>query len=146
MSLASLLSGFALANAGLGAVHGFAAPIGGRVDAPHGGICAALLPHVCAANLRAIETRASDHPARGRYEIIARTVTGRHDATAEDGVAWLRALVEELEIPPLRTYGLGEADIDTLVEQASRASSMKANPIVLTEEELRGVIVQVLGF
>jgi alcohol dehydrogenase class IV len=146
MSLASLLSGFALANSGLGAVHGFAAPIGGRVDAPHGAVCAALLPHVCAANLRAIETRAPDHPAHGRYEIVARTLTGRSDARAEDGVAWLRALVEELQIPPLRTYGLGEADIDTLIDQASRASSMKANPIALTEGELRGVIVQVLGF
>jgi alcohol dehydrogenase class IV len=146
MSLASLLSGFALANAGLGAVHGFAAPIGGRVDAPHGAICAALLPHVCAANLRAIETRASDHPARGRYEIVARTLTGRPDARAEDGVAWLRALVEELQIPPLRTYGLDEADVDALVDQASRASSMKANPIALTDEELREVLVRVLGF
>lgn len=146
MSLASLLSGFALANAGLGAVHGFAAPIGGRVDAPHGAICAALLPHVCATNLRAIVSRAPDHPARHRYEIVARTLTGRHDATAEDGVAWLRTLVEELRIPPLRTYGLGESDVDTLVEQASRASSMKANPIALTGEELRRVIVQVLGF
>lgn len=146
MSLASLLSGFALANAGLGAVHGFAAPIGGRVDAPHGAICAALLPHVCAANLRTIESRAPDHPARRRYEIVARTLTGRADARAEDGVAWLRALVEELRIPPLRTYGLGEADVDALVEQASRASSMKANPIALTGEELRRVIVQVLGF
>jgi alcohol dehydrogenase class IV len=73
-------------------------------------------------------------------------LTGRSDARAEDGVAWLRALVEELQIPPLRTYGLGEADIDTLIDQASRASSMKANPIALTEGELRGVIVQVLGF
>jgi alcohol dehydrogenase class IV len=141
MSLASLLSGFALANAGLGAAHGFAAPIGGRVDAPHGAICAALLPHVCAANLHALEARAPDHPARGRYEIIARTLTGRHDATAEDGVAWLRALVEELRIPPLRSYGVGDADIDTLVEQASRASSMKANPIVLTPAELRAILV-----
>jgi alcohol dehydrogenase class IV len=73
-------------------------------------------------------------------------LTGRPDATADDGVAWLRALVDDLRIPPLRTYGLGESDVDALVEQASRASSMKANPIVLTDEELRDVMVAVLGF
>jgi alcohol dehydrogenase class IV len=137
MSLASLFGGLALANAGLGAVHGLAGPIGGRVTAPHGAICAALLPHVMTANVRALETRAPDHPARQRYDVIAQTLTGREDATAADAIDWIRALVAELDIPSLGTYGLGPADIDTLVEQAQRASSMKANPIVLTAEELQ---------
>ena len=137
MSLASLFGGLALANAGLGAVHGLAGPIGGRVTAPHGAICAALLPHVTAANLHALETRAPDHPARQRYDVIARTLTGRDDARASDGVEWIRLLVAALGIPSLGTYGLGSADVDALVEQARRASSMKANPIVLTAKELR---------
>lgn len=140
MALASLFSGLALANAGLGAVHGLAGPIGGRFDAPHGAICAALLPHVCAANLRALESRAPHDPARARYVRVAQLLTERSDATAGDGVAWLRTLVEELHIPPLRTYGVSEGDIDALVEQAQRASSMKANSIVLTAGELREVL------
>jgi alcohol dehydrogenase class IV len=140
MSLASLFGGLALANAGLGAVHGLAGPIGGRVTAPHGAICGALLPHVTAANLHALETRAPDHPARQRYDVIARTLTGRDDARASDGVEWIRGLVADLSIPSLDTYGLGSADVDVLVEQAQRASSMKANSIVLTAGELREVL------
>jgi len=140
MALASLFSGLALANAGLGAVHGFAAPIGGRFDAPHGAVCAALLPHVCAANLRAIASRDPKHPARARYDIVARLLTGQTDATAEDGVRWLRAVVQDLGISSLGTYGVGVSDVKGLVEQASRASSMKANPIVLSGDELAGVL------
>ncbi|MEO8484644.1 MAG: iron-containing alcohol dehydrogenase [Acidobacteriota bacterium] len=136
MAVASLLSGLALANAGLGAVHGFAAPIGGRFDAPHGAVCASLLPHVCAANLRALAQRDPTHPARARYDHVARLLTGRPDATADDGVAWLHGVVTELEIPRLREYGVGVSDVSTLVEQASRASSMKGNPIVLSPDEL----------
>jgi alcohol dehydrogenase class IV len=145
MSLASLFGGLALANAGLGAVHGLAGPIGGRVRAPHGAICAALLPHVTAVNLHALETRAPDHPARQRYDVIARILTGRGDATAADVVDWLRALIVELDIPSLATYGLGAEDVDILVEQAQRASSMKANPIVLTAGELREVLEKAMA-
>jgi alcohol dehydrogenase class IV len=145
MSLASLFGGLALANAGLGAVHGLAGPIGGRVRAPHGAICGALLPHIMAANLRAIESRAPDRGVLSRYEHIARLLAGGSATTPADGVAWLRALVAELHIPSLGTYGLGAEDIDVLVEQAQRASSMKANPIVLTAEELRGVIEKAMN-
>src|SRR5581483_3978724 len=63
MSFASLLGGLALANAGLGAVHGFAAPVGGMFDAPHGAICAAVLPHGIEANLQALRTRMPDQPS-----------------------------------------------------------------------------------
>jgi alcohol dehydrogenase class IV len=145
MSLASLFGGLALANAGLGAVHGLAGPIGGRVHAPHGAICAALLSHVTATNLRALETRAPDHGALARYEHVGRLLTGRSDATAADGVDWLRALVAELHIPSLGTYGLGPDDVEVLVEQAQRASSMKANSIVLTPAELRGVLEEAIA-
>ena len=136
MALASLFSGLALANAGLGAVHGFAAPIGGRFAAPHGAVCATLLPHVCEANLGALDARAADHPARRRYVEIARILTGRSDASAVDGVVWMRTIVADLGIPSLRAYGVQATDVPALVEQASRASSMKSNPIGLTHEEL----------
>jgi alcohol dehydrogenase class IV len=112
--------------------------------AAHGAICAALLPHVMAGNLRAIDARATDHPARRRFDEVARLLTGRHDATAADGVEWLRALVEELDIPPLSAHGVTTAHVGEVVSQASRASSMKANPLELTDEELAEILRRAL--
>lgn len=140
LALASLFSGLALANAGLGAVHGLAAPIGGMFPAPHGAVCAALLPHVMAANLRALRERAPDSPVLGRYTDVARWLTGRAQAVADDGVDWVRTLCRELGIPPLRRYGLTEAVLPEVVDKAARASSMKANPLPLTIEELTGIL------
>lgn len=142
MAWASLLGGMALANAGLGAVHGFAAPIGGMWSAPHGAVCAALLPYAMEINVRALGQR---QPAGlVRYAEVARLVTGRPHATALDGVEWIAALCRRLEIPPLRTYGVAEADVAVLVEKAAQASSMKGNPIVLTGEELRELVSRAL--
>jgi alcohol dehydrogenase class IV len=140
MSWASLAGGLALANAGLGAVHGFAAPLGGMFPAPHGAICAALLPHVMEINIQALRARAPASPALGRYAEVARLLTGRSQATAEDSVRWTAEICKRLEIPPLRAYGVAEADIPTLVEKAAQASSMKGNPIELTPEELRQIV------
>jgi alcohol dehydrogenase class IV len=144
MSWASLLGGLALANAGLGAVHGFAAPIGGRFPAPHGAACAAVLPHAMEINVEALRRRAPESPALKRYGEIARIVTGKGHAEPEDAVRWAAVLCRNLEIPGLRAYGVTEADIDGLIEGAARASSMKANPIELTSDELREIAVRAL--
>src|SRR5208337_1226972 len=144
MSLASLLGGLALANAGLGVVHGFAAPLGGMFDAPHGAICAALLPHGMAINIRACRARAPEGETLRRYETVARLLTGEPDAVAEDGIEWVRRLCQELQIPPLSSYGIQERDVPTLVEKASRASSTKGNPITLTRDELRQLLTSAL--
>ena len=144
MSLVSLYGGLALANAGLGAVHGFAGPIGGMFDAPHGAICAALLPHVVAGNVRALDSRAPDHPARARFDEIGRLLTGHATAGAADAVAWLEALNRSLDVAPLRTFGITAADVPAIVDQSMRASSMKTNPIDLTREELTNVLEQSL--
>ncbi len=144
MSLASLLGGLGLANAGLGVVHGFAAPVGGMFDAPHGAICAALLPHGMAINIRAARARAPEGETVRRYEIVARLLTGKPDAVAEEGVKWVRALCRELQIPPLRSYGIQERDVSILVEKASKASSTKGNPLTLTLDELREVLTNAL--
>jgi alcohol dehydrogenase class IV len=142
MSYASLLGGMALANAGLGVVHGFAAPIGGMFEAPHGAICAAILPHGMRANLAALRARAPESEAIARYAEIAKILTGSSTATADDGVEWVADLVLSLNIPPLSRYGITEADVDAVVEKAARAGSMKANPIALTPEELASVLRQ----
>jgi alcohol dehydrogenase class IV len=136
MALASLFGGLALANAGLGVVHGFAAPLGGSWKAPHGALCAALLPHGMAANVAALHARSPQHPALERYTEIARMLTGRNDASAADGIDWVSALCVELDVPHLRTWGITEADLPGVVEKAARASSMQANPLPLTNEEL----------
>jgi alcohol dehydrogenase class IV len=136
MALASLLGGLSLANAGLGAVHGFAAPIGGMFHAPHGAVCAALLPWVTEINLRAMGERANDSESLSRYDLVAKILTSSETATAADGIRWITELGKTLRIVGLRTYGVTESDIPVLVEKASKASSMKANPVVLTRDEL----------
>lgn len=136
MSYASLLSGLALANAGLGVVHGFAAPLGGMLQAPHGALCAAVLPHGMAINIDALQRREHASAALPKYREIARIVTGSANASIEDGVIWVSQLCKRLSVPPLRTYGLAEGQIRSLVEKAAQASSMKANPIRLTPPEL----------
>lgn len=134
MSLAALLGGLALANAGLGAVHGFAAPIGVMFPAPHGAVCAALLPQVMRANIAAM-------PDSSRYDEAARLLTGRVDAKAEDGVRWVEELSRDLAIPRLSAYGITASDVSTLVDNATQASSMKANPVVLPRETLTEVLL-----
>jgi alcohol dehydrogenase class IV len=140
MSFASLLGGLALANAGLGVVHGFAAPIGGMFPAPHGAVCAALLHHGITTNLRALRARAPHHPALERYRHIAVALTGDPDASADDGIRAIAALCADLHIPPLRAFGIGDEHIPDLSREAQHASSMKANPIALNDEELRATL------
>jgi alcohol dehydrogenase class IV len=140
MALAALLSGLSLANAGLGAVHGFAAPLGGRFHAPHGAICAAILPHAMEINLRALRSRDPQSIAIRRYQEVGRMLTGRPGATAEDGICWTLDTCQELQIPPLKSYGIQPQDVPTLIAEASKASSMKGNPLVLTPEELGEIL------
>jgi alcohol dehydrogenase class IV len=140
MAYASLLGGLALANAGLGVVHGFAAPIGGMFDAPHGAVCAALLPAGMRANIAALREREPRSGALERYRELARILTGDPDAIPEDGAEWVRNLTAQLAIPSLAAYGIGEKDAAKLAEKAGRANSMKANPIALTAAELEAVL------
>jgi len=144
LALASLWSGMALANAGLGAAHGFAGPIGGMFSAPHGAVCAALLPHVMAVNLRALRQRQPASTPLQRFDEVARLLTNNPNASAEDGGRWLEALVREMEIPPLRHYGLTPAHTEELIQKATAASSMKGNPLPLTADELKQILLAAL--
>lgn len=140
LALGSLLSGLALANAGLGAVHGFAAPVGGAFPAPHGAVCAALLPGALEVNRRALALRQPQSPALARLAEIGRWLTGRADAGADDAVEWVRELVRELGIPGLRAYGVGASDVSALCARAAEASSMKGNPLPLLPVELEAIL------
>lgn len=144
MSLASLLGGLALANSSLGVVHGFAGPVGGMFSAAHGAVCAALLPHGMETNIQALRARAPTSEPLRRYEQIAGLLTGKPEARAEAGVIWVRDLCQQLKISPLRSYGVREQDFPSLVAKASKASSMKGNPIALTEDELQTMLARAL--
>ncbi len=142
LAFASLLSGLALANAGLGAAHGFAAPIGGMFAAPHGAVCARLLPPVCRVNIHAGQRRSDSGVVLARYQRIASWLTGNERALPLDGVDWLDALCADLNIPRLREYGIRQSDFQALIDSAAQASSMKANPFVLTPGELGQILAQ----
>jgi alcohol dehydrogenase class IV len=140
MAVCSLLGGMALANARLGAVHGFAGVVGGAFDVPHGLACAALLVPVVEANVRALRSREPRSTALARYEEAARLLTSRPDASIEDGVDWLRETVARLGGPRLGGYGVRPEHADDIVAKAARASSMRGNPITLADDELHAVL------
>lgn len=136
MALAAMFSGIALANAGLGAVHGFAAPIGGSFHAPHGAVCAILLAPVWAANLAAI----TDADTQQRFQTAAQLLTSDPTATAESALPWLRDLTARLRIPGLSTYGIRESHLEDIATKAAQASSMKGNPVTLSHETLVAIL------
>jgi alcohol dehydrogenase class IV len=136
MALASLWGGIVLANAGLGAVHGLVAPLGGRCAIPHGIGCACLLVETMKTNLVALRQRAPQSPALERYEKVARRLSFRSPEDLAEGLASLRRL---LGVAPLATYGVSADDVAPIVK-ASRGGSMKYNPIELTDAELEGIV------
>ncbi len=144
MALASLFGGLALANAGLGAVHGFAGPLGGMFAAPHGLICATLLPSVFAANIQALGDRDAESPALAKYREVARIVTGNKNADPSEGLQWINDLSMQMFVPGLEDFGITEADFPEIVGKAKSASSMKGNPIQLTDEELTDILTDSL--
>lgn len=144
MSLASLFGGLALANSGLGAVHGFAGPLGGMCPVPHGVICARLLPLVMEVNFRALNQRELGNPVLKRFDEVAQILTGDISSRAPDGVQWIDSLCERLSVPRLSDYGLTNEELPELVERAKKASSMKGNPITLTDGEMREILERAL--
>lgn len=140
MAWASLLGGLALANAGLGVVHAFASPIGGAFPAPHGAVCAALLPHGLQVNLEALRAENPQHPRLARFARVAALLTGDADALPETAIGWVRALVTDLAIPDLSAYGVRAQHAEALAEKALRTSSMKANPASLGQSEMEALL------
>ncbi len=140
MALASLFSGIGLANAKLGAVHGFAGPLGGMLSAPHGALCARLLPFVMEANVQALRRRGVESPPLIRYNEIARLLTGKPGARLAEGVTWVHELCAALKVPSLAKLGLKEQDFPAVIAKARKSSSMKGNPVELADDELLEII------
>ncbi len=130
MSLASLWGGIVLANAGLGAVHGLVAPLGGRFAVPHGMGCACLLTATMRTNIHALRGRAPQSPALARYAEI--------EAALKD-VPDLDQLRRDLGVSSLRSFGLSLDQIPAVIA-GSRAGSMNYNPITLTDSELEQIL------
>jgi alcohol dehydrogenase class IV len=129
MAQASLLSGMALANSGLGAVHGFAAAIGGMFSqAPHGAICAALLAPVMRANIEALRTRDPEGPALRKY-------------AEAPPPSWVEETMRLLGVKPLIYYGVDLVRADDIVLRAIQTSSLKGNPIALSAQELKTALL-----
>jgi len=137
MAICSLFGGLALANAKLGAVHGFAGPLGGMYpDAPHGAVCASMLPHVMEMNVKVLKERDPSNIALTKYNEIGQILTGRVEASSADGVKWVVDVCKRLGVPPLSSYGVKKEHFAELVQKSAASSSMKGNPIVLTNAEL----------
>lgn len=138
LAWAATLSGMALANAGLGIVHGLASVLGGLLSAPHGGLCARLLAPALRANLAALRRREADGRALRRMTDLGAWLAG--DPRPEAMIAWIEALANDLRIPTLSAYGLTDAAIPQVAEAASRASSTRGNPVVLTVDEMGAIL------
>ena len=144
MAFASLMGGLALANAKLGAVHGFAGVLGGMYAAPHGAVCAALLPHVIKANIRALQQRQPHHPTLKRFDDIARLILDDPSANASAALDWIDETSRLFGIPKLGSYGVQATDFDAIVEKSSASSSIKGNPLQLNADELKAILAAAL--
>ena len=146
MALCAMYGGMALANAKLGAVHGFSGTLGGLLHAPHGAICAALLPHCVKMNVKLLDTRVMDENPQSakeglrRYEEVANACLGKDDATVAELVKWIEDLVSFCGVPKLSTFGMKDEDVSESVSKSMQSSSMKGNPVALTVEELEEML------
>jgi len=143
MAYGALLSGITLAQAGLGAVHGLASPLGAFFPIPHGVACGTLLGVTTEVNIDAMLDRDPDNVALDKYAELAEHLCD--EQPADDEEAWdlliqnLHDLVEQLSIPPLGDFGVTDQDVDHIVAH-SRGNSMQTNPVTLTDEEIAGIV------
>lgn len=129
MAFVSLSGGLALANAGLGAVHGLAGVLGGRLGAPHGLICGRLMGPVLAANAKSLT---SSGVPTARFDEVAQWLAQAFDADPDAVFDTLPALLDHWEVPRLGQWVTDQIDLDAIAQEVAGASSMKANPCVLS--------------
>jgi alcohol dehydrogenase len=139
MAYGALVSGITLAQVGLGSVHGLASPLGALFPIPHGVVCGTLVGEATEINIRAMEQREPENPGLTKYARVAELLCQRQFSDPSGAraalVELLRDWTEQLGLPGLNKYGVEEQDLERLVAR-SRGSSMKTNPIVLSDDEL----------
>ncbi len=143
MAYAALLSGVTLAQAGLGSVHGLASPLGAYFPIPHGVVCGTLVAAATEMNIRALRSRAPQHPALDKYaevgNLIAKPPPSDREEAYDELVRTLHEWTARLKIPNLGGYAVRDFHVDKIVA-GSRGSSMKTNPIVLTDGEIAEIV------
>ena len=145
MAYAALLSGITLAQVGLGSVHGLASPLGAFYPIPHGVVCGTLMAVATEANIKTMLQREPQNPALDKYAKLGEMLSQQKFVTRES--AWnglidvLTQWTDQLKLPSLANYGVREDELEHVVKH-SRGSSMKTNPIVLTDGEIRGILIK----
>jgi len=143
MAYAALLSGITLAQAGLGSVHGLASPLGAYYPIPHGVVCGTLVAAATEINISALQNRDPQNPALEKYSVVGRLLAETPPRDSHEArVELVRVLYEwtaRLRLPVLGTFGLDDSCVAKIVA-GSRGSSMKTNPIVLTDEEVADIV------
>ena len=143
MAYAALLSGICLAQTGLGSVHGLAAPLGAFFPIPHGVACGTLVATATEVNIAALKARLPDSPALPKYAEVGRRFAMQKGLNGDEARAFLVATLRQweaaLDLPRLSYYRLADADFSRVVAN-SRGSSMKTNPVELTDAELTRIL------
>ncbi|MEY3219609.1 MAG: hypothetical protein RIT27_966 [Pseudomonadota bacterium] len=139
LSYGALMSGIGLAQTGLGAVHGLAAPIGAFFNCPHGGACGTLIAETTAININALRERDPHNPALDKYAAVGQLLAKEDEHPLERLIVTLREWTAHLNIPPLGAYHIKITDLDRIIAN-SRGSSMKTNPIFLNDHELKTIL------
>lgn len=144
LAYAALISGICLAQTGLGAVHGLASPLGAYFPIPHGVCCGTLVAAATDVNIRALQDRQPDSAALAKYAAVGELIAGASGLGQSGGVQalieTLQAWTDRLALPRLAAFGVARADVERLVA-GSRGSSMRTNPLVLTDEEVGTIIM-----
>jgi alcohol dehydrogenase class IV len=142
LSFAAMLGGMAITNAKLGAAHGLASALGGKLSAPHSVISSRLAPYVMQENIKAAKS-AGRNDLLTRYRTIGKLLTGREDATYQDGIDWVNEMLVKLDIPKLTEFGLCDTSFDSVSQDALKTVAIKGNPLPLTQERLEYILGQV---
>jgi alcohol dehydrogenase len=144
MAYASLLSGVCLAQTGLGSVHGLAQPLGSLFPIPHGVVCGTLLAAATRVNVETMRQREVSNPALPKYAMVGRMLPGAAALSESEAIDRLIETLEEwtlkLSIPTLTQWGVRLADLPNIIRH-SRGSSMKTNPILLTDDDINRILI-----
>ncbi|MDA0147441.1 iron-containing alcohol dehydrogenase [Vibrio sp. LaRot3] len=142
LSFAAMLGGMAITNAKLGAAHGLASALGGKLAAPHSVITARLAPYVMQENIRAAQD-AGRADVLARYQKVAQILTGRTNACRTDSILWVNMMLDKLGLPKLNSFGVCSTSFDDVANDALKSVAIKGNPLPLTQERLTYILQQV---